>query len=81
MAEAAGWIVAALVVVIAILVRRISKAHTEAAKTFDSLAGGQGRETVQKAAQADLDALNEQLKGQDPVTSITEASNVARRGR
>lgn len=81
MAEAAGWIVAALVAVIAVLARYALKAHKNASTAFDGMRGSAHREGVETAAQADLDALQGKLKGQDPTTSIAEASDLARRGR
>jgi len=81
MAEAAGWIVAALVVVIAILGRYALRARQEAAASFDGLRGHGHREQIETAAQGDLAALRGKLDGHDPVTSIAEASDMARRGR
>jgi len=83
--EAAGWIVAVLVVVVAVLFRCIERGRSERDKRHsaaftDSIVSAQ-RRTIIDAAQTNLDRLSEGLAGDDPEGAVADAANQARSDR
>ena len=85
MAEAAGWIVATLVAVVAILghllararhlQREASQGPPQAPQIEQQQAG------IRAEAQGDLDALRDAYNSDNPSAAISEAANAAREQR
>lgn len=85
MAEAAGWIVAVLVAVVAVLARCLERAHSRRAggasgSPTDSIVSAQ-RTAIMNAAESNLDRIADDLDGDDPEGGIANASNAARSDR
>ena len=85
MADAAGWIVAALVAVVAILSRLLTKARQMAAKRVvtpvDVQPIREAQQTIKNATKAEIDGLWDKLDGDDDADDIASAANEARDNR
>ena len=85
MAEVAGWVVAVLVAVVAVLVRMVTNARQKAVNASSrppvDESASQVRQAVTKATKAEIEGLWDTLEGDDPSGGIATAANEARNQR
>ena len=82
LAEVGGWVVAALIAVVAVLIQYVRSARKVAAEQTgpppESQEAAAVRATVVEVAQEDIDALLAGLEGTDSSGFIADAANAAR---
>ncbi len=81
MAKAAGWIVAALVGLVALLIDSLRRARQDAKRPPDATKVQVEIDTITQEAQNGLDALWDDYQGDDATAAIAAAADAARGDR